>query len=208
MRKYLRFALPILFAAAGWLFASFIIWVVVEQLSRTLPIGINYDMIEGLPGNVISDVSTLLGVIPLAGILVYLILGIPISILILAGTKIIRSTAYDLDIAQIGNRFSGARMIRRAATPAIFAVAISGVVMGFINEILFKALQNVPEAAKLLIQITYPIVGVLITLPVVLAIFVPTWMLNDAGIVMHLHPNQLDIRRCPDTIGVGRWWSN
>jgi len=99
-------------------------------------------------------------------------------------------------------------MIRRAATPAIFAVAISGIVMEFVEGILFRALQNVPPEAAMLIQITYPIVGVLITLPIVLTIFIPTWILNDAGIVMHLRPSQLSIRRCPDTIGVGRWWSN
>lgn len=203
--RFLRFVLPIAFAAAGWLFASFIVWVVVARIGVA---AVTYDMIPALSGYIVQDVSTLLGIIPLIGIIVYLILGLPISAVILVGTKIIRGTAYDLDIAQIGNRFSGTRMIRRAATPAIFAVAISGIVMEFVEGILFRVLQNVPAEAVTLIQITYPVVGVLITTPIVLAIFIPTWILNDAGIVMHLRPEQLNIRRCPDTIGVGRWWSN
>ena len=52
------------------------------------------------------------------------------------------------------------------------------------------------------------IVGAAIALPVSLAFFMPTWLLNDSGIVLHLKAGQLKVRRCPDTEGVGRWFSN
>ena len=160
------------------------------------------------PGTVAQDVAWLLSIVPIAGILVYIFLGIPVAAILLFFTKLIRSTAYDVDIAQIGNRFSGMRMIRRATVPALFAIAVSGIVMEFIEGLLFTVLQNVPPQAVSLLFFFRPIVGTLITLPIVLVIFIPTWMLNDAGIVMHLKPDQLSIRRCPDSIGVGRWLSN
>ncbi len=80
--------------------------------------------------------------------------------------------------------------------------------MKTIAGFLFTVLQNVPHQAAVIYKFLEPIVGALIVLPVVLVIFIPTWILNDAGIVMHLKENQLEVRRCPDTIGVGRWWSN
>ena len=33
-------------------------------------------------------------------------------------------------------------------------------------------------------------------------------MLNDAGVVTHLKSDNLELRQCPDTQGVGRWISN
>jgi hypothetical protein len=50
--------------------------------------------------------------------------------------------------------------------------------------------------------------GALLAMPIALALFVPTWILNDAGIVTHLKKGQLKVRQCPDTQGVGKWYSN
>jgi hypothetical protein len=50
--------------------------------------------------------------------------------------------------------------------------------------------------------------GALIIMPIALALFMPTWILNDAGIVTHLKEGQLNVRQCPDTEGVGRWYSS
>ncbi|MHA1637707.1 MAG: hypothetical protein ACTSUB_06795 [Candidatus Thorarchaeota archaeon] len=205
VRKYLRFIPPIVFAFAGWLTASAIVLYTarfVEGLSPT------YDLIPMTPGNVAGDVGWLLAIVPIAGILVYLIVSIPIAAIMLGAIKLVRSTSYDIDIAQIGNRFSGIRMIRRAITPALFSMAISGIVMEVIEGVLFNLLSTVPLQAITLFRFFLPIIGTLITLPIVLVIFIPTWMMNDAGIVMHLKVDELDNRRCPDTIGVGRWVSN
>ncbi len=205
MVKVLRFLLPILFAACGFILASEIVLIMATTVHAFSP---TYDLISWWPGNVESDVAFLLGLSSLAGIIVFIILGIPIAAIFLAGTRLIKVTSYEIDIAQIGHKFGGIRMIRRAAIPALFAVAISGVVMKTIAGFLFTVLQNVPPQAAAIYKFLEPIVGALIVLPVVLVIFIPTWILNDAGIVMHLKENQLEIRRCPDTIGVGRWWSN
>ena len=205
MVKVLRFFLPILFAALGFILASEIVLIMATTVHAFSP---TYDLISWWPGNVESDVAFLLGLSSLAGIIVYIVLGVPIAAIILTGTKLIKVTSYEIDIAQIGHKFGGIRMIRRAAIPALFAVAISGVVMKTIAGFLFTVLQNVPPQAAYIYKFLEPIVGALIVLPVVLVIFIPTWILNDAGIVMHLKENQLEIRRCPDTIGVGRWWSN
>jgi hypothetical protein len=204
-RRFLRFIPPLVVAIAGWVSASLIVLYAAGQVGLFSP---TYNLIEWLPGTVAQDVAWLLGIVPLAGILVYIILGVPFAAIILLIVKLVRSTAYDVDIAQIGYRFSGVRMIRRAATPALFAVAISGIVMELIAGWIIPLLITIPPEVAILINFFMPIVGTLILLPVVLAIFIPTWMLNDSGIVMHLKPEQLDIRRCPDSIGIGRWVNN
>jgi hypothetical protein len=50
--------------------------------------------------------------------------------------------------------------------------------------------------------------GALLMMPIALALFMPTWILNDAGIVSHLKKGQLEVRQCPDTEGVGKWFSS
>ncbi len=200
-----RFFLPVVFGISGFLLASYVITLLAKNIAV---FSTDYDMIDIIPGNVASDVPVLLGLSSIAGIIVYLFLALPIAILILIFTKIIRATAYDVDIAQIGNRFGGLRMIRRALVPALFAVALSGIVMQIVEGYLFRVLDTVPPQVELIYNFLGPVIGALVTLPLVLAIFAPTWLLNDSGIVMHLKPEQLSIRRCPDTIGVGRWVNN
>ncbi|MFW9908455.1 MAG: hypothetical protein ACFFEF_07760 [Candidatus Thorarchaeota archaeon] len=202
--RFLRFLLPIFFAAAGWIFA----FLVIREMTERFEVIVLYDMTDLIPGTIIQEMTILLGLIPLAGIIVYIFLGVLSAAILLLGTKIIRTTAYDLDIIQTGREFGGMRMVRRAAVPALFSISLSGILAETITGLLFRALDPIPQPALVLWQAIAPIMGILITLPVVLVIFIPTWILNDAGIVMHLKESQLNIRRCPDTIGVGRWWSN
>jgi len=54
---------------------------------------------------------------------------------------------------------------------------------------------------------TVSLMGALLTMPIALLIFMPTWILNDTGIVTHLKEDKMNIRQCPDTQGVGRWVS-
>ncbi|MHA2300927.1 MAG: hypothetical protein ACXACD_08220, partial [Candidatus Thorarchaeota archaeon] len=51
------------------------------------------------------------------------------------------------------------------------------------------------------------LLGALIAVAVAVPIYSPTWLLNDSGIVSHLKKNELEMRRCPDTEGVGKWFS-
>ena len=55
---------------------------------------------------------------------------------------------------------------------------------------------------------TVSLIATLILMPVAVLLFIPTWMLNDSGIVNHLKKGELRIRQCPDTEGVGRWYGN
>jgi hypothetical protein len=52
------------------------------------------------------------------------------------------------------------------------------------------------------------ILGALIALAIALVIFMPTWILNDSGIVSQVKEKHMSERRCPDTEGIGRWFSN
>ncbi len=205
MAKLLRFTFPIAFAISGYALATLVVTFLARRIDEVI---VTYDMIEAIPGYIATDTTAILGLSSIAGIIVYLILGVPIATIIMIGIRIIRATAYDIDIAQIGNRFGGMRMVRRATVPAIFSVALSGIVMQVVEGFLFSVLSTVPPVIAGIYNFLGPLIGALVTMPVVLAIFVPTWLMNDAGIVMHLKSDQLEIRRCPDTIGVGRWVNN
>ncbi len=59
-----------------------------------------------------------------------------------------------------------------------------------------------------MISLSATLMGALVIMPIAVALFAPTWILNDAGIVTHLKEGQLNVRQCPDTEGVGRWYSS
>ncbi len=207
--KYLRFILPILFALAGLVLAGFLVQRIVQDLVTIIPNGGTYDLIGGpLTGRAVSDVNWILTYIPIITIVEYLVLGLPIASLLLFGTLLIRATAYDISILELGDDFGSIRMIRRSVVPALFALSLGGVVSGLLRDYLFAEITNLPDAAIPFYYSLVQIVSALILLPVVLAFFIPTWLLNDSGIVMHLKDDELKVRRCPDTIGVGRWLSN
>ena len=79
MAKYLRFGVPIAFAAAGWAFA----FIVVREIARSFGDLVTYNMTDLLPGNIAQEITLLLGIIPIAGIIVYLFLGIFIATIIM-----------------------------------------------------------------------------------------------------------------------------
>jgi hypothetical protein len=108
----------------------------------------------------------------------------------------------------IASHFGGTQMIRRAALPALFSVAFASLFRDLIEDVLFgSGFVASPE-----IEAFYPIVltlmSALLFMPIALLLFMPTWVLNDAGVVTHLKSDRMDIRQCPDTQGVGRWMSN
>ena len=57
-----------------------------------------------------------------------------------------------------------------------------------------------------LVEPSMAFLGAIIALTVAVAIYSPTWLLNDSGIVSHLKQGELDIRRPPDIEGVGKWF--
>ncbi len=135
----------------------------------------------------------------------YLLLATPIAAAFLFVNRAVKAASYDMDIMNIGPVFGGRHMIRRAAAPALFSVAsatmLRNVVAGYLAIGPFPDSPFIGEAALSLMS-------ALLFMPIALLIFMPTWVLNDSGIVTHLKSSRLEVRQCPDTQGVGRWISN
>jgi hypothetical protein len=108
----------------------------------------------------------------------------------------------------IGQDFGGYRMIRRSVAPALFSVSSSGLIVGLVEGFLVDLYPPLPPDDLYLISLSATLMGALIIMPIAIALFAPTWILNDAGIVTHLKEGQLNVRQCPDTEGVGRWYSS
>ncbi|MHA1927680.1 MAG: hypothetical protein ACTSV2_03760 [Candidatus Thorarchaeota archaeon] len=168
--------------------------------------GLGDSTVMNIPGFTMTDAITVLLVasIPIL-IAEYYLLAIPIAALFLVANRTIKAASYEMNIMNIGKEFDGKYMIRRAAVPALFSVAssamlidiISGYVIGISTEgYLFS--EQVPLA----------LMGALLFTPIALLLFMPTWVLNDTGIVTHLKETKLRMRMSPDTQGVGRWISS
>ena len=191
-----RFFIPVLFAIGG----IAITILAIYQATFHLPSTSFFSFIEG---SLYADVVFILGAaIPII-ILEYFIIAIPLAILFLIGNSFIKAAAYETNIMNIGESFGGIRMIRRAAAPALFSVSTAGIVSSF-----FEILLDNPMTADFLYRISITLMSSLVIMPIALALFMPTWILNDAGIVNHLRKGQLDVRQCPHTEGVGRWYSS
>jgi hypothetical protein len=111
-----------------------------------------------------------------------------------------------MNIMNIGKEFGSARLIRRAAPPALFSAASAGVFQAGIIRFVFGPTEPaVATALQGQYNIMITLMGTLVFLPISLAFFMPTWVLNDAGIVTHLRADKMRVRQPPDTQGVGRW---
>ncbi|MHA1907738.1 MAG: hypothetical protein ACW98Y_10630 [Candidatus Thorarchaeota archaeon] len=209
VRRYLRYIPPIIVSIGGLLIAIWLIRFILLGLVEELgPIALTYDMIRYIDGPVQTDILWLITWIAPIMIVEFIILGLPISAILLIISKMIKSTAHDIDIVQTGKKFSAVKMIKRTVVPALFSISLGGILQGYIAEFLINEPTNLPTEAWGFYQPIFAIITGLIAVPVVLAIYAPTWILNDAGVVFHLKSKELESRRCPDTIGVGRWWSN
>ncbi|MHA1862349.1 MAG: hypothetical protein ACTSWA_01170 [Candidatus Thorarchaeota archaeon] len=141
----------------------------------------------------------------------YVLLAVPVAVVILLITKIVKSNRYNMNIMNIGREFGGTQIMRRAAAPALFSVASANLFSGLIRNVLFgpsfDPLTLGTEIAPLF-NAGLSLMGALLFVPIALLLFMPTWVLNDAGVVTHLKSDNLTIRHCPDTQGVGRWIAN
>jgi hypothetical protein len=196
-----RFLLPTVFSVVGiGSTIAALYWITIDFPYLSF--------ITYIPGTLYTDILVLLtAAIPIIA-LEYFIIGIPMAALYLFANKIIKAAAFDTDIMHIGSSFGGFRIIRRAAAPALFSVSTTGLVSGVLRNYLFEIPSSIPPQLRTLYPITITLMGALIVMPVALALFVPTWILDDAGIVTHLKKGQLEVRQCPDTEGVGKWYSN
>jgi hypothetical protein len=196
-----RFLFPTIFAIVGIASTIFSIYWVTKDFPFL-------NFIPFLEGTLYTDILIVLGVaIPVIA-LEYFIVAIPMAALMLLVHRLIKAAAFDTDIMHIGPNFGSIRMLRRAALPALFSVSTAGLVRGILSTYLFEDPSSLNASIRHLYPISTTLMGALLMMPIALALFMPTWILNDAGIVTHLKKGQMEVRQCPDTEGVGKWFSS
>jgi hypothetical protein len=165
------------------------------------------------PGSVLSVMGMptenfillLLGIsLPILAVEYYLF-AIPLASMFLFANRAVKAASYEMNIMNIGPVFGGRHMIRRAAAPALFSVASSTMLREVVRG--YLGIAEFPEGA-FMSQAALSLMSALIFMPIALLIFMPTWVLNDSGIVTHLKSSKMEVRQCPDTQGVGRWVSS
>jgi len=196
-----RFLFPAIFAIVGIVATILSIYWVTKDFPFL-------SFIRFLDGTLYTDILIVLGVaIPVIA-LEYFIIAIPMAALMLLVHRLIKAAAFDTDIMHIGTNFGSIRILRRATLPALFSVGTAGLVRGILSRYLFVDPSSIDGPLKFLYPISITLMGALIMMPIALALFMPTWILNDAGIVTHLKQGHLEVRQCPDTEGVGKWFSS
>lgn len=197
-----RFAFPLLFSAGGVAFALFVLY----QVTQIVP---SFEFFPFIAGSLFTDITIILGIAIPVIVLEYFIIAFPLAALFLLASRMMKSTTYNFSIMDIGNEFGGYRMIRRSVAPALFSISSAGFLVGLVEGLILTAYPPfLTEVQQLIISLSATLMGALIIMPIALALFMPTWILNDAGIVTHLKENILNVRQCPDTEGVGRWYSS
>ena len=196
-----RFFIPTFFAIGGIAVTILSIYLATSGLP-------SFEFLSFIEGTLYNDIIFVLGAaIPIIA-LEYFIIAVPLAVLFLIGNSAIKAAAYETNIMQIGEKFGGMRMIRRAAAPALFSVSTAGLLRGFFQGLLFAEVGPLDPYLEVLYIISATLMSSLVIMPIALALFMPTWILNDAGIVNHLRKGQSEVRQCPDTEGVGRWYSS
>ncbi|MHA2378891.1 MAG: hypothetical protein ACXADO_09425 [Candidatus Thorarchaeota archaeon] len=204
-----RFLLPILFVIAGFLITVALTTRITAVTESSLA---GVDLVIPIPGEVSTDVSSIIMLVIPLYFLEFLILGVPVAVLMLIVNRLYRVKSYTQSLVRVGSRFGASRMIRRAVVPALFALSFSGLVQQLFPGLFVRALQYSSGVADVpVLRMIEPLVwliGALIAMAAAIPIFAPTWLLNDSGVVNRLKSGELEIRRCPDTEGVGKWYSH
>ena len=183
----LRFVFPFLFAAGG---IAFGLWV-MYQVTSFAP---SFEFFPWIAGSLFTDILVILGIaIPVIAI-EYFIIILPLAALFLLGSRLVKSATYNFSIMDIGTEFSGYRMIRRSVAPALFSLSTSALVIYLIEGVLSESLSSAPPGTGFWVGLSLTLMGALVIMPIALALFIPTWVLNDAGIVTYLKEGQLDVR--------------
>lgn len=196
-----RFAAPGLLFIVGFFVAFQLILMITESMPprnwfpEVMSQSLGYDILW-----------VILLAIPIL-FLEYYLFAVPVAVLILLLTKVVKSKRYELNIMNISSNFGGAQMVRRAAIPALFSVALANLIHDPLKAFVFGNYAPTGVIASFFPIVT-SLMSALLIMPVALLLFMPTWVLNDAGVVTHLKSDNLELRQCPDTQGVGRWISN
>ncbi len=197
-----RFLLPFFMFIAGTLVAIQLITTATTNVPST------HLVPETMSTTLGTDISTIMVIALPILVIEYIIFAVPIAVIILLITKIVKSSRYEMNIMDIGREFGGTQIIRRAAAPALFSVASAQMFSEVIRNLLFPIGYTPTTEIAPLFNASLSLMGALLFVPIALLLFMPTWVLNDAGVVTHLKTDNLEMRHCPDTQGVGRWIAN
>ncbi|MHA1929677.1 MAG: hypothetical protein ACTSV2_13985 [Candidatus Thorarchaeota archaeon] len=197
-----RFLLPFFMFIAGTIVAIQLITTVTTNVPST------HLFPETMSTTLGTDIATVMAIaIPIL-VIEYMLFTVPIAVIILLITKVVKSARYEMNIMDIGREFGGSQIIRRAAAPALFSVASAQMFIEVIRNFLFPIGYIPSTEIAPLFNASLSLMGALLFVPIALLLFMPTWVLNDAGVVTHLKTDNLEMRHCPDTQGVGRWIAN
>jgi hypothetical protein len=202
-----RFAAPLGFFLLGFLVAMQLILLITENMAPTnwFDWDATLDLSDATLGLDILFIIVL--AIPIL-FLEYYIFAVPLAAVILVFTKVVKTAKYELNIMNISSNFGGTQMVRRAALPALFSVAFAGMFRAPLRDFVFGSNFTPPPEIAAFFPIVVTLMSALLFMPIALLLFMPTWVLNDAGVVTHLKSDRMNLRQCPDTQGVGRWISN
>lgn len=203
-----KFIPAIIFIIAGVATAIYAVYRIMGMIGGPLA---SHDLVGPIPGGFTID---LIGVIVLmlpVYVIEFIILSLPFGGLMILMNKLYRAKSYTQSVVAVGDRFGAMRIIRRALMPALFGLSFSEIALRLIPFNIIAVPEYPTEVAYTAIVRTVEpmiwLVGALIAVAVAVPIYSPTWLLNDSGIVTHLKRNELEMRRCPDTEGVGKWFS-
>jgi hypothetical protein len=197
-----RFLLPTFMFAAGMFVAVQLIMTITAPVPPTSLFPPSLSQTLG------TDILTIMVIAFPIYLIEYAIFAVPAAVVLLVITKIVKSARYEMNIMNIGRDFNGTQIIRRAAAPALFSVASSQLFRSVIENILFPIGYTPIPAIAPLHEAGLTLMSALLFTPISLLLFMPTWVLNDAGVVTHLKSDNLELRQTPDTQGVGRWIAN
>jgi len=197
-----RFLAPFFMFIAGTLVALQLITTVTTNVPST------HLFPETLSPTLGTDIAAIMAIALPILFLEYVLFAVPVAVVILFITKIVKSNRYNMNIMNIGREFGGSQIMRRAAAPALFSVASAQLFSKIIRNFLFGVNYDPPIDIAPLFNASLSLMGALLFVPIALLLFMPTWVLNDAGVVTHLKASNLNMRHCPDTQGVGRWIAN
>ena len=203
-----RFLIPIIISIVGIAITFFVTQDLSTRLLRDVP---GYDLVPGITGTLQADIRFLLYLFFPVAIVVYLLLTIPMALLMIIYNKVSRTATYEIGIFSTGEGFSTIGMFRRAIVPSLFALSSAEIFVNLLPDWIFRIPVIAAGTADVILRNYNPlqtIVGALLALIVGVFIFSPTWSLNDSGIVTQVKPHLMESRRCPDTEGIGRWFSN
>ena len=202
----LRFAVPAILAATGICLTLLMANSLAGYIIQAYP---GADLVPAIRNeSMAGDVWIILIAIVPVIFIEYLVLALPLAAVFMALNKVLKASAYEQNIMKLGDKFGLDRILRRAAVPALFAVSSGQLSIYLLGDYFLAPPSGFTSEIRLFITPLFAIVSAALALPLALAFFMPTWLLNDSGIVLNLKKGHLKIRRCPDTEGVGRWYSN